>query len=165
MRLPWQVALCGVDNPIARAALEEVGFRRIIEAGLGRGAQEYLAFQIHTFPARQSARERWGGIKHIHAVESLVHQPAYQALATDGLDQCGLTLLAGRSVGASFVGTTTAAIVIAELLRMIIGEHRYETIDGNLRSLQYRQIITRGRFDDPVNLGYTPATLMPAKKG
>lgn len=31
------VALCGVENPMARAALEQVGFRRVIEAGLGWG--------------------------------------------------------------------------------------------------------------------------------
>ena len=152
-----QVVLCGVDNSMARAALEDVGFGRIIEAGLGGGTQEYLAFQVHTFPSRQSARERWGSIKDIYGVESLVHQPAYQALATDGLDQCGLTMLAGRSVGASFVGTTTAAIVIAELLRMVLGEHRYETIDGNLRSLQYRQAIVSSVLGEPFNPGYAKA--------
>ena len=30
------IALCGVDNPLARAAVEEVGFGRVIEAGLGK---------------------------------------------------------------------------------------------------------------------------------
>ena len=45
-----RVALCGVDNALARADLEDVGFGRVIEAGLGAGTQEYLAFQVHTFP-------------------------------------------------------------------------------------------------------------------
>ena len=40
------VALCGVDNALARAALEDVGFRRVVEAGLGKGLHEYLAYQI-----------------------------------------------------------------------------------------------------------------------
>ena len=48
-----RVALCGVDNALARAGLEEVGFGRVIEAGLGAGAREYLAFQVHSFPARR----------------------------------------------------------------------------------------------------------------
>jgi hypothetical protein len=56
-----QVALCGVDNAAARAALEDAGFAQIIEAGLGRGNEEYLAFQMHCFPAYKSARHRWGG--------------------------------------------------------------------------------------------------------
>lgn len=32
------VALCGVDNPIARAALEHPGFGLVVEAGLGAGS-------------------------------------------------------------------------------------------------------------------------------
>ena len=74
-----QVALCGVDNPMARAALEEVGFRQIIEAGLGHGTQEYLAFQVHTFPSQQSTRKRWGSVNNIPGIENIIRQPAYQA--------------------------------------------------------------------------------------
>jgi hypothetical protein len=151
------VALCGVDNAMARAALEEVGFQRVIEAGLGWGTQEYLAFQVHTFPSRRSARHIWGGVSEAHGTDALIHQPAYQILANDGLiDQCGLTLLAGRSVGAAFVGAATAALVIAELVRMALGGHSYEIIDGNLRSLLHRKAIRSGR-NDPFNPGYTKA--------
>src|SRR5258708_9234890 len=119
------VALCGIDNALERAALEDVGFRRIIEAGLGRGTEEYLAFQVHTFPARRSARDRWGGVTERGTAEAMLRLPAYQALATAGLDQCGLTTLAGHSVGASFVDAGTATIVISELLPTLMGEHRY----------------------------------------
>jgi hypothetical protein len=113
--------LCGVDNALGRAALESVGFHRVIEAGLGRGTEEYLAFQVHTFPARRSARERWGGgVTERGAADAMLRLPAYQSLAAAGVDQCGLTMLAGRSVGASFVGAATATIVIAELLRMVM---------------------------------------------
>ncbi len=149
------IALCGIDNTLGRAALEEVGFRRVIEAGLGRGTEEYLAFQVHTFPAGRSARDRWGGFTEGGAAETTHHLPAYQSLAAAGLDQCGLTTLAGRSVGASFVGAATATIVIAELLRTVMGEHRYEVIDGTLRSLKYRQAIRYQGPDDPFNPGYT----------
>ncbi len=149
------VALCGIDNALGRAALEDVGYRRIIEAGLGRGTEEYLAFQVHTFPARRSAQVRWGGITEGSIVEEMIHLPAYQSLAVAGLDQCGLTTLAGRSVGASFVGAATATIVIAELLRLVMGAHRYEVIDGTLRSLKCRQAVQYEGRDDPFNPGYT----------
>jgi hypothetical protein len=152
-----EVALCGIDNALGRAALEDVGFRRIIEAGLGRGTEEYLAFQVHTFPASRSARDRWGGAIERGTAEAMLHLPAYQSLATAGIDQCGLTMLAGRSVGASFVGAASATIVISELLRMIMGEHRYEVIDGTLRSLKYLQGIGHEGLDDPFNSGYTLA--------
>lgn len=150
------VALCGVDNALARAALEDAGFGRVIEAGLGTGPQEYLALQVHTFPSRRSARARWGGGEKVMSIEALVHRPAYRALAEAGVDECGLTTLAGRTVGAPFVGAATAAIVVAELLRMVLGAHRYEVIDGSLRSLEHRQAVG-SETEAPFNPGWTRA--------
>lgn len=155
-----QVAVCGVDNRPARAVLEDVGFRQVIEAGLGRGPREYLAFQVHTFPApaQRSARARWGGgTEASDAPLDLIQQPAYQALLADGLDQCGLTLLAGRTVGAPFVGAVTATLVVAELLRLAIGAHRYALIDGTLRSPQHRQAVMSQAASEPFNPGVTRA--------
>jgi hypothetical protein len=151
------VALCGVDNALARAALEDVGFGRVVEAGLGAGPQEYVAFQVHSFPATRAARARWGMADTAPATEALLDQPAYRALSEAGIDECGLTTLAGRTVGAPFVGAATAAIVVAELLRMGLGEHRYEAIDGSLRSLGRRQAV-RSEVGAPFNPGTTGAT-------
>jgi hypothetical protein len=151
-----RIALCGVDNALARASLEEVGFDRVIEAGLGAGPQEYLAFQVHTFPGSRTARLRWGSGEQVTSTAALVEQPAYQALARAGLDECGLTMLAGRTVGAPFVGAATAAIVVAEVLRMLMGQHGYEVIDGNLRAIEHRQAILRGP-QSPFNPGSTRA--------
>ncbi len=153
------VALCGVDNKLARAALEDVGFNWILEAGLGRGIREYLAFQVHTFPAQRLARTQWNGVEEVSTLDAPTGQPAYQTLAAEGIDQCGLTMLAGRAVGASFVGAATAAILIAELLRMIAGAHRYEVIDGDLHSLSHRQAILSDIVLNPFNPGYTPANV------
>ena len=66
----------------------------------------------------------------------MIDKLAYRTLAKEGIDECGLTTLAGRTVGASFVGTVTAAVVISELIRMGLGGHRYEVADGSLRSLE-----------------------------
>lgn len=152
-----RVALCGVDNAMARAALEDVGFAQVIEAGLGLGTDEYLAFQMHCFPSSRSALARWGGTLEKTTPQSLINQPAYKSLSADGLDQCGLTLLAGRSVGAAFVGAMTSTLVVAELLRMATGDQRYDVIDGSLRSLQHRQAITSGIPTVPFNPGLTEA--------
>ena len=51
-----RVALCGVDNALARADLEGVGFDRVIESGLGAGTQEYLAFSGSYFPCAAEPR-------------------------------------------------------------------------------------------------------------
>ncbi len=153
-----RVALCGVDNTRARADLEDVRFDRVIEAGLGAGTQEYLAFQAHTFPAHRSARQRWGAQGHQPHEDTVVDNPAYRTLAQHGLDDCGITTLAGRTVGASFVGAVTAAVVIAELIRMGLGGHRYEVVDGSLRSLELRRVVVCTETV-PFNPGTTAATL------
>ncbi len=153
-----RIALCGVDNEKARATLEDVGFAKIIEAGLGKGAEEYLAFQLHSFPAGKTARQIWG--RNVIAAppqSSALEKSAYQALASEGLDKCGLTLLANRSVGASFVGTFTSTLVIAELLRTTMGEHSYEVMDGTLRSLENRNVFAAGKRASSLNAGFTIA--------
>jgi hypothetical protein len=152
-----QVALCGVDNQPARAALEDVGFAQIIEAGLGRGTEEYLAFQMHCFPAERSARDRWSTVDS-QRFEDVSDKPAYESLAAEGLDKCGLTMLANRSVGASFVGAFTSTLVISELLRMSIGAERYAVIDGTLRSPQSFQFARNVTLFDPFNPGVTAAS-------
>ncbi|MGD1152738.1 MAG: hypothetical protein ABR911_07695 [Syntrophales bacterium] len=149
------VGICGVDNGIARAALEDVGFSRVIEAGLGGGPKEYLAFQIHTLPGPQGARNKWGAYASAETESDLIKKPAYESLAREGFDRCGLTTLAGRSVGASFVGAATSALVIAELLRMVHGWHAYSVVDGNFRSLDQREAIVNKLWCDPFNPGST----------
>lgn len=136
------LVLCGVDNAQARADLQKVGFKRIIEAGLGKGTQEYLGFQLHTFPASRSAESYWKPkVKPVedhkpdNVLENILQQPAYQELQRQGLvDECGITELAGRSVGAPFVGAITSTLVIGQILRLVHGEKMDEVIDGDLRS-------------------------------
>ncbi len=152
-----QVALCGVDNQPARAALEDVGFAQIIEAGLGRGTEEYLAFQMHCFPAERAARDRWSSADSVQS-ENVSEKPAYESLAAQGMDKCGLTMLANRSVGASFVGAFTSTLVVSELLRMAIGAQRYAVIDGSLRSPNTFQSIKNAALFDPFNPGVTAAS-------
>lgn len=152
-----QVALCGVDNLPARGALEDVGFAQVIEAGLGRGTEEYLAFQMHCFPAERRAWERWATVDS-GASEDISEKPAYESLAAQGVDKCGLTMLANRSVGASFVGAFTSTLVISELLRMSIGAHRYAVIDGSLRSPENLQCVGNTALFDPFNPGVTGAS-------
>jgi hypothetical protein len=151
-----QLALCGVDNALARAALEDVGFARIIDAGLGKGASEYLAFQLHTFPGPQTARARWGGAVEPESAAQLLKQPAYTALAEEGFDDCGLALLAGRSVGASFVGTAVGALVVAEALRLIADGPQYGLIDGSLRTLARRTAIANGTVTGAALAAFNP---------
>lgn len=153
------IALCGVDNPTARAAVEAVGFGLVVEAGLGKGADEYLAFQLHTFPGPQQAQKVWSParVAAAAAADRLKQLPAYAAMAAAGMDDCGLTLLAGRSVGSAFVGTAVSAVVVAEVLRSLVGAPVTGLMDGSLRTLSRRAHVPAGELGKAWNPGYSRA--------
>jgi hypothetical protein len=66
-----------------------------------------------------------------------VERPAYRALAEAGGDQCGIAQLAGRSVGAPFVGCFAASLVISELMRLSLGGANYEVVDLHLKAPEH----------------------------
>ena len=129
------VALCGVDNALARAALEKPGFDLVVEAGLGAGPQAFRSFSMHTFPASRSAEQLWS--RQVAATDdNFEDRPAYQALRHDGMDQCGLAQLASRTVGIPFVGLIAAALAVSELLRRLHGGTALELASGSAVALQ-----------------------------
>ena len=84
----------------------------------------------------------------------LLDQVLGAALHPSGLDQCGLTQLAGRTVGAPFVGAMAAAIMIGEALRVVNVAHRYDLIDGHLQDLKQMTVVDAVDVA-PVNPGST----------
>lgn len=149
-----QIALCGVDNVLARQALCDAGFRLIVEAGLGAGAKDFRAIRIHTFPGSKAPRELWT-LADEKVIETAA--PAYGDLAARGLDQCGVTLLAGKAVGASFVGMTAAALCLAEVLRFLHGGDLFTVLDIDLKSPANRTALRRRVQFTPFNPGFTSA--------
>src|SRR4029077_2885031 len=129
------------------------GFKRIIEAGLGRGVQDFLGITLHTFPAATPARAIWADTD---APDAQITQPAYRTLIEKSGDRCGTVRLAGRTIGAPFVGAVAAALVIGELLRLAIGGRRHELISCHLRDLSGRTVV-RGAQWPPFNPGTVPS--------
>jgi hypothetical protein len=68
----------------------------------------------------------------------------------------GTLQLAGRSIGASFVGAAAATLVVAELVRLAIGGPRYALISCHLRDLDGRTVIA-GQPWAPFNPGSVQA--------
>ena len=135
------VALCGVDNPIARAALERPGFGLVVEAGLGAGPEAFRSLSLHTFPGSQRAEDIWGRHAGL-ATGSVEHLPAYEAMKNAGADACGLTQLASRTVGVPFVGLTAGVMVIAELLRRLNGGAVFELMAVSAFALDAMEGVT-----------------------
>lgn len=127
------VALCGVDNALARAALEDADFDFVVEAGLGAGPDGFRGISVHTFPGSRTARSIWSNVA-IPAA-SVAHMPAYEKLANAGMDECGLAILASRTVGVPFVGLLAATLAISELLRRLHGGATFELISTSSNTL------------------------------
>jgi hypothetical protein len=136
-------ALIGVDNPGTRRALSNTeGFELIIDAGLGGGPAEYLDMSIHTFPAsRHSAEVRSWQEAATASMSRAVRQPAYSDRTARTGDECGTIELAGRAATASFVGATAGALVVAEGVRAIRGEHRHEVLVASMRDLDEAEAV------------------------
>jgi hypothetical protein len=146
------IALCGLDNALGRQALDQVGFDFVVEAGLGRGYRDFRALRLHTLPARRSAAKIWGADSETGPVND---QPAYTRLLNEGrLDRCGVTLLAGKAVGAPFVGAVAATLAVAEILRLLHGGTVQELIDLDLKALEYRTAVPSQTDFTTLNPGY-----------
>jgi hypothetical protein len=146
------VLLCGVDNGLARRALDQVGFDLVIEAGLGRGHRDYRTMRLHTLPGPRAASMIWDRADEKESVET---RPGYQKLLEEGeLDRCGVTLLAGKAVGAPFVGAVAACLVLSEVLRLLHGGRMHEVIDIDLGALDYRTALPHPSDFGDFNPGY-----------
>jgi hypothetical protein len=151
------IALCGVDNALARQDLDQTGFDFIVEAGLGRGHLNYRSMRLHTLPGPRSAASIWKPGEDVNGVES---RPAYEKLLKDGgLDRCGITLLAGKAVGAPFVGAVAACLAIAEVLRLLHGGTVHELIELDLQAVEHRVAVPHPFNFATLNPGYVMAKM------
>ncbi len=94
--------------------------------------------RLHVLPGRRAAADIW---KQAREGETVEDRPAYAKLMEDGvLDRCGMTLLAGKAVGAPFVGAIAATLALSEVLRLLHGGAIYQLIDIDLLSLDQRLV-------------------------
>jgi len=149
-----QIALCGLDNALGRLPLCEVGFKFVVEAGLGSGAKDFRAIRIHTFPGTRGPRDLW---KSGESADVIPGARAYDDLKARGLDQCGVTMLAGKAVGAPFVGVTAAAFSIAEILRVLHDGPVFTLHDIDLKSPHCRVSSKRNTAVALINPGFSPS--------
>lgn len=149
------VALCGLDNGAGRRALDQVGFDLVVEAGLGRGHRDFRTMRLHVLPGRRPAADIW---KQTREGGKLENRPAYAKLMADGvLDRCGMTLLAGKAVGAPFVGSIAATLALSEVLRVLHGGPIHQLIDLDLLSLDQRVASRHPSDFGGLNPGFTLA--------
>lgn len=153
------IALCGLDNALGRRALDKAGFDMVVEAGLGRGHQDFQKIRMHVLPGLRPADDIWPAEDYSTGQAMPV---AYEKLVKAGtLDQCGATLLSGKAVGAPFVGMIASCLAVSEILRVLHGGRRCQLADVDLLSIEHRQIVQSGHNSDPdhMNPGFTDALI------
>ncbi len=159
-----QLALAGFDKIEPRRALGDK-FSRVVDAGLGAGPTDYLDILLHTFPSELTTAEAFP----LQSANDPVLFPAYEAeisrRVNDGIEEgtarCGVIELAGATPAAAFVGATAGALSVADLLRLLHGAHRYETLNVDLRSPSDVVAPPSRKPQEPFNPGFTTA-LLPA---
>jgi hypothetical protein len=163
-------AFAGFDSPEPRRILEGAGFSRVVDAGLGGGAQHYLDILIHSFPSELRAVTAFPERTRTDPA-SLLDRPAYAAaidrLLAGGMThadaRCGVLEVAGRTVGAAFVGAVASTFVVAEELRALIDGPRFEVISVSLRSPEYLDAVVNPAPGPWVNPGFVRAFVSGAR--
>lgn len=115
-----KLMLCGVDNVDARLVVEEVGFKLVLEAGIGAGAKDFAKFRCHAFDGSGRARQvfkREDG----NSASVLTDLPAYKELLERSGDKCGVVTVAGSAVGVPFVGAVVGALLVSEAVKVASG--------------------------------------------
>ncbi len=151
-------ALCGVDNALARAAVEKAGFGLVVEAGLGAGPQGFRNISMHTFPASRTAADIWSDRD--GPALNTEKMPAYQSLRREGMDTCGLAQLASRTVAVPFVSLTAGCLVISELLRRLHGGQAVEVLSLSMLSPDDIEMVAAPA--PPYAFGHIPVGSAPA---
>lgn len=131
-------ALFGVDNVIARRAIESAGFDMVVEAGLGSGFRDFRNIRTHAFPGPKRAIDIWSAADATQPATVLT--PVYERLAEVTNDRCGVTQLASRAVATPFVGVLAASLVVAEVLRSLHGGPVYSATDLQMKEIRHRTI-------------------------
>jgi hypothetical protein len=121
------VALLGVDNLPTRRLTSGAGWALAIDTGLGDQPGNFDSILIHRFPGSRCSDEipAWQP-REPNAVT--IPQTAAFADLQEHHDPCGVTELAGKAVGAAFVGVTAACLAIAEALRELHGGTGHDTL-------------------------------------
>lgn len=118
------LALIGVDNPTTRQLLDAPRWDLAIDLGLGHGHRDFSEIALHSVDPSHPAETvaAWAASSSRPEAGTLPAVPAFDAYQHAGpLERCGVVELAGRAVGASFVGVLAAGLGVNEVLRRLAG--------------------------------------------
>jgi hypothetical protein len=148
------VALLGVDNLRTRRLTSGVGWLFTVDVGLGSGPTDFSSLLLRRFPGARSSGhvEAWDE-RSPHPV-TVPSSRAFADLLRHG-DECGVVELAGKAVGASFVGVVAACLAVAEASRELHGGTGLDILTFDLTTTDLVSAVTKS----PANVISTPLRL------
>ena len=123
----------------SRRLLGKPGFEYIVDSGLGATVADYSKFRVNVFDSTGDPGRHFEDVEDqtMQNVENLMQLPAYQDLVrASGDGGCGAATLAGHSVAVPFVSAFTAALAIAQTIRIASGDAPHTTLSGDLRDVR-----------------------------
>lgn len=119
------LCVVAVDNLALRKSLDRVHGAVVVEAGIGDGVDGFTRVQAHVFPGRRLARDIWAGEDPKASRTVDISRPAYRSLLEESGDECGTTLVAGRSIATPFVGAFAGALLARLSVSSELREHAW----------------------------------------
>jgi hypothetical protein len=105
------MTLVAVDNVALRRSLDAISGCAVVEAGIGDGTDGFTRVQLHVLPGPRKAADIWADGDPRASKTVNITPPAYQALLAKTKDECGTTLLAGKSIATPFIGAFAGAVM------------------------------------------------------
>lgn len=137
------VAVCAFDGQGPRWLLDDAGFDQVVVAGVGGRVADFDEVQVHGLPlAGCSARDIWTpGQGDAFATRLAAQNRFYRSVLEQ--HRCGELELAGTSVAVPFVGGVAGAMLVAELVRTLMGGPQISFTRLHLRNVEERRVRPR----------------------
>jgi hypothetical protein len=128
------IALIGVDNLPTRRLTSDIGWDLAIDVGLGHGPASFASMHLRRFPGAYRSDQIASWRENPTEQITIPATPGFADLA-ERHDPCGVIELAGKAVGASFVGITAACLAVAEATRELHGGPGLDVLTFDLLTL------------------------------
>lgn len=115
-----KLAFSGVDRIKARKDMAHLGFECIVDAGLGRTAQDYDRYRLTVFDGSDSIERHFEGMSDPQDRNDVPDTEPYTSLAGE-VGPCGAAEIAGASVAAAYVSAVAAASAVARIIAICSG--------------------------------------------
>lgn len=133
-----RIAMSGVDRVEARKWMASTGFECVIDAGLGRSAEQFDRFRITIFDEQSPIDRHFAEQTDEPKDERILERGTYQQLEAD-IGRCGASEIGGASVAAPYVSALAAAIAVARFISIVSNCPCPENEVGKLSSLKSRR--------------------------